>query len=153
MHIRKATLQDVPTLSEFSLALAKEVGVSLSDEGKKNIVEGVTAPIKNESHGFFLVAENDQEIIGSLFVTKEWNTWLNGEWWFLYDVYTKPEFRNQGVLRTLFTAVEEIGKQDPLFKGIRLLVLQNNTVAKAAYQNLGMKNFSREVWEKPLIYS
>lgn len=114
-------------------------------------MQGVLSPILDSSIGFFFIAEEEGKRIGSLFVTKEWNTWQAGEWWFLYDVYVLPEFRRKGVFENLFQKVEEVGKQDKKFRGIRLFVLESNLPAKKAYEKVGMQYLGRELWKKPFL--
>ena len=81
--IRQATAKDAESIAEFNRLMAFET------EHKKLIPEvilaGVNTMIANPSHGFYLVAEKDGEIAGSLMVTTEWSDWRNGVVWWVFE--------------------------------------------------------------------
>lgn len=73
MQIRQGNSSDINALVAFNQAMAQETeGLTLDDTILRR---GVTSLIENPSRGFYLVAEIDGEIAGSLMVTYEWSDW------------------------------------------------------------------------------
>jgi ribosomal protein S18 acetylase RimI-like enzyme len=147
--IRLGTLQDLDVLVEFNRAMAYET------EGKElplaTVTAGVETLLKNLDLGFYLLAEKNGKIVGSLMVTKEWSDWHNGLYWWLQSVYVSPEFRRQGIYRRLYEFVIEKAnnKQDEMrICGFRLYVEQQNADAQKAYKALGMREAGYKIYEK-----
>lgn len=145
MKIRLATPADAPALIEFNRAMALET------EGKELLPEvigaGVRSFLQNPGSGFYVVAHEGDQVIGSLLVTKEWSDWRNGDLWWIQSVYVRPEFRRRGVYRQLYRHVQGMAARDPGVCGFRLYVDRANTAAQATYRNLGMKKTSYRVFE------
>jgi ribosomal protein S18 acetylase RimI-like enzyme len=137
MQVRLATPQDAPVLVEFNAAMALET------EQKELLPDvigaGVHSLLGNPAAGFYLVAEKDDRVVGSLMITKEWSDWRNGTFWWIQSVYVRPELRRQGVYRLLYRHVQELAADDPAVCGFRLYVERENGRAQATYQALGMK--------------
>ena len=76
MIIRKATSEDRDAIVAFNQAMAFETENKTLPEDK--IVPGVSRVLSDENLGFYLVAEVDDKIVGSLMVTYEWSDWRNG---------------------------------------------------------------------------
>jgi ribosomal protein S18 acetylase RimI-like enzyme len=146
MQIRLATPQDAPVLVEFNGAMALET------EGKELlpgvIGAGVRSLLGNPASGFYVVAETEDRVVGSLMITKEWSDWRNGTFWWIQSVYVRPEFRRQGVYKRLYRHVQEMAAQDPAVCGFRLYVERENGRAQATYQALGMKETRYLVFEE-----
>ena len=94
--------------------------------------------IANPSHGFYLVAEKDGEIAGSLMVTTEWSDWRNGVVWWVQSVYVRDEYRRQGIYRGLYEEVKTLSNNDESVCGFRLYVEKDNVNAQKTYESLGM---------------
>ena len=145
MRIRLATPADAGALIEFNAAMALET------EGKELLPDvigaGVRSLLGNPAAGFYLLAEQDSAV-GSLMITKEWSDWRNGTFWWIQSVYVRPEFRRQGVYKTLYRHVQELASKDPAVCGFRLYVERENDRAQAAYGALGMKQTHYLVFEE-----
>ena len=145
MRIRLATPADAGVLIEFNAAMALET------EGKKllsNVIgAGVRSLLGNPAAGFYLLAEQDS-VVASLMITKEWSDWRNGTFWWIQSVYVRPEFRRQGVYKNLYRHVQELAANDPKVCGFRLYVERENSRAQATYSALGMKQTHYLVFEE-----
>jgi ribosomal protein S18 acetylase RimI-like enzyme len=145
MRIRLATAADAGVLIEFNAAMALET------EGKELLPDvigaGVHSLLANPAAGFYVVAEQDG-LIGSLMITKEWSDWRNGTFWWIQSVYVRPQSRRQGVYRKLYRHVQELAANDPKVCGFRLYVERDNSRAQATYSALGMKQTHYLVFEE-----
>jgi ribosomal protein S18 acetylase RimI-like enzyme len=146
MQVRLATPQDAPALVEFNAAMALET------EQKALLPEvigaGVRSLLGNPAGGFYVVAEKDRQVVGSLMITKEWSDWRNGTFWWIQSVYVRPEFRRQGAYKRLYRHVQELAANDPAVCGFRLYVERENGRAQVTYQALGMKETRYLVFEE-----
>jgi len=115
------------------------------------LTAGVNAVFDNRKHGFYLVAEVDGTVIGSLLVTTEWSDWRNGEFWWVQSVYVDPAFRRKGVYRSLYRVVRERAVQLPQVCGCRLYVERENHTAQATYKQLGMNDTGYRVFEEMIV--
>ena len=101
--IRQGELGDLQVLVEFNRALIYET------ENKQlpinDINAGVETLLKNPTLGFYLLAQKNNQVVGSLMVTTEWSDWRNGLYWWIQSVYVHPHFRHQGVFKALYQAV------------------------------------------------
>ena len=146
MRVRQATPADAPLLIEFSCAMALET------ERKELLPEvigaGVRALLANPAAGFYVVAEAEGRVAGALLITTEWSDWRNGTFWWIQSVYVRPEFRRQGVYKTLYRHVQGMAVKDPSVCGYRLYVERENSRAQATYLSLGMKETHYRVFEE-----
>ena len=55
--------------------------------------------------GFYLVAELNGRVVGSLMVTYEWSDWRNKCFWWIQSVYVEPAIVAAGIFTRLFQAV------------------------------------------------
>ncbi|HSA91351.1 MAG TPA: GNAT family N-acetyltransferase [Burkholderiales bacterium] len=146
MRIRVATSGDAATLIDFNAAMARET------ENKELLPEvigaGVRSLLGNPASGFYVVAEEDGRLVGSLMVTREWSDWRNGDFWWIQSVYVRPEARRRGVYRNLYRHVQELAASDPGVCGFRLYVDRENAAAQGTYGALGMKATRYLVFEE-----
>ena len=144
--IRQAEVKDAEAIAEFNRLMAFET------EHKKLLPEvilaGVNAMIANPSHGFYLVAEDGDQIAGSLMVTTEWSDWRNGVVWWVQSVYVREEYRRQGMYRSLYEKVKALAEQDPSICGFRLYVEKDNVNAQKTYESLGMEETDYLMYEE-----
>ncbi len=145
IHIRQANITDLNLLTNFNLAMAKETENLTLDEN--TLREGITAGLKNPEIAFYFVAELHGEIAGSLMITKEWSDWRNSFVWWIQSVYVVPEFRRQGIYRSLYEHVKDLSMQDENCSGIRLYVDKTNLNAITTYTNLGMNGEHYQLFE------
>ncbi|MEE6160023.1 MULTISPECIES: GNAT family N-acetyltransferase [Cylindrospermopsis] len=149
--IRQGELGDLQVLVEFNQALIYET------ENKQlpinDINAGVKTLLKNPSLGFYLLAQKNNQVVGSLMVTTEWSDWRNGLYWWIQSVYVHPDFRRQGVFKALYQAVKQQAKTQTSglkVSGFRLYVEKENVIAKRTYQSLGMEKSHYEIFEELL---
>lgn len=137
MNIRKALPQDLLALVGFNQAMALETENLTLDE--QILTKGVSAMLSNPEKGFYLVAEDKGEILGSLMVTYEWSDWRASNYFWIQSVYIRPQNRRQGIYRQLYQSVKTMAEQEGGAASFRLYVEQDNTKAQQTYQSLGMK--------------
>jgi GNAT superfamily N-acetyltransferase len=136
MLVRKAKTEDLNSILEFQLAMAKETeGVDLE---RSTVEKGVAAVLEDSSKGNYYVAEINGKIIGSLLTTFEWSDWRNGTVLWIQSVYVFPEFRRKGVYSKLYEHVKNRVLENHDLKGIRLYADKSNGGAHNVYQKLGM---------------
>ena len=144
--IRKATLNDSEAIQAFNIAMALETeGKTLRPE---SISRGVRALIEDPSKGFYLIAEREGAIVGSLLVTKEWSDWRNGDFWWIQSVYVTSESRRQGIYSDMYRRLQELAKTDGNVCGFRLYVEKENQAAQQTYERLGMQETHYKMYEE-----
>ncbi|WP_299492615.1 GNAT family N-acetyltransferase [uncultured Shewanella sp.] len=136
MQIRQAKYDDKTALVGFNLAMAKETeGRELDIE---RLTQGVSRLLESPEKGFYLVADIDGEIVGSLMVTFEWSDWQAKDYYWIQSVYITPSYRRKGIYKQLYQAVKERAKKAEGAASFRLYVGQDNEGAQHTYQALGM---------------
>ena len=145
IQIRPATESDVAVLAEFNQAMAWET------EHKRLVSETITGGVRSflarPDYGFYLVAEIESRVAGCLMVTFEWSDWRNGLFWWIQSVYVHPDFRQQGVFKTLYRTVETQAREAPGVCGLRLYVEQDNATAQETYRAMGMGETAYRIFE------
>lgn len=148
MNIRIANSQDAASLVDFNQAMALETeGKHLDAEVLKN---GVEAVFQDDKKGFYVVAEQEQQIVGGLMVTYEWSDWRNSWFWWIQSVYILPEARGQRVYSQLYDFVKHRARQDGGVCGIRLYVETENAHAQRVYEKVGMNPSHYLMYEEKL---
>ena len=144
--IRKATKQDAADIARFNIAMAMETE---NKELKKSEIEpGVKALFERPEFGFYMVAESEGKVIGTLMITKEWSDWRNGVFWWIQSVYVIPEFRRRGVYRSMYQKIKDLAAQNSDVCGFRLYVENENAIAQKAYLDLGMEETHYKMFEE-----
>ena len=133
--IRRAELRDAAAFVSFNEAMAWETEQLKLDPAK--LLEGVEGLFARPQYGFYVVAEVGAEITGGLMITYEWSDWRNKVFWWIQSVYVRPQFRGQGVYRSLYEGVKSMAKASDCC-GFRLYVETTNEAAQAVYKKLGM---------------
>ncbi|MEM7257248.1 MAG: GNAT family N-acetyltransferase [Pseudomonadota bacterium] len=146
INIRKATTADAKLISDWNRAMAWET--EHKDLPEPVILRGVQRLIEKPVYGFYLLAEIDGSIAGTLMVTTEWSDWRDGLFWWIQSVYVAPEFRRKGVYRALYNEVKSLAKQHPDVCGYRLYVEKDNEVAQRTYEQLGMHRTDYFMYEE-----
>ncbi len=144
--IRKAVESDSKTLVAFNMAMALET--EQLHLQKRKVEAGVKELFRNPEHGFYLVAEIEGRIVGSLLITTEWSDWRNGLYWWIQSVYVLPETRRRGVYRTLYRYIQEMAADHPEVCGCRLYVEKDNMAAQRTYTRLGMNESNYKMFEE-----
>ncbi len=146
-YIRLAHEADISSIAQFNQALALESENLQLDASI--LLKGVSAVIADAKKGFYLVAHNNEEIIGSLLITYEWSDWRNTMMWWLQSVYVVPAFRGQGVFTALLQAVELEAKNNAC-QLLRLYMEHDNQRAAKAYARNGFEQTHYLVYEKSI---
>ena len=137
MNIRIATAADAPELVEFNQAMALETEAKHLDP--EVLSRGVAAVFEDEQKGFYVVAEDDNRVVGCLLITFEWSDWRNGWFWWIQSVYVRPEARGKSVYSKLYAFVKQMAAQSMDVCGFRLYVDRENEHAQRVYEKLGME--------------
>ncbi len=146
MNIRIAKAEDAPNLVEFNQAMALET------EGKRLETEvlqsGVKAVLNDQSKGFYVVAEDENKIVGGLMVTFEWSDWRDKWFWWIQSVYIVPEFRGKKIYSLLYDFVKEKARNSGDVCGFRLYVEKENVNAQKVYEKIGMETSHYLMYEE-----
>ncbi|MFC1633376.1 GNAT family N-acetyltransferase [Planctomycetota bacterium] len=144
--VRMGEEKDAKILAKSNIAMAWET------EQKRLsppvVADGVQSLLSNPRHGFYVVAEIEHKVVGSLMVTFEWSDWRDASYWWIQSVYVKPEFRKKGVFRKLYAFVKEKASQETNVCGLRLYVEQDNLTAQNTYQKIGMNQTPYKLYEE-----
>ena len=146
IKIRVAEKSDLASLVTFNQLMAWETEQKTLDESI--LCKGVAALIADNNKGFYLVAEQDKKVLGSLMVTSEWSDWRNGVFWWVQSVYISPDFRRQGVYAQLYAEVKVLAEQQQNICGFRLYVEKENLIAQKTYESLGMEQSHYLMYEE-----
>lgn len=144
--IRQANDKDADIICTLNVDMAFETEKKRLDPDVT--LAGVHGLLTNPDRGFYLVAERDDNIVGTLMITKEWSDWRNGFFWWIQSVYVQPDFRRRGIYAALYRFVKKLAEPDPDVCGFRLYVEQNNTKAQSAYSSLGMQETHYKLYEE-----
>ena len=134
-QIRKAVINDIDSLIEFSLEEAKEA------EGLTKVHDtlraGITAALNDSSKATYwvIVDENDRPF-GNVSALKEWSDWNDGYYWWIQSMFISPRYRGKGYLQLLINAVKSEMKRENGLE-LRLYVHKTNKVAIRAYEKVG----------------
>ena len=138
--------KDCETIARFNISMAWET------EKKKLelpvVTKGVQTLLENPRHGFYVVAELNSEIVGSLMVTYEWSDWRCSEFWWIQSVYVKPQFRKQGIFRSLYEFLKDKAAKEHDICGFRLYAEKSNNTAHNTYVSVGMKEAPYKFYEE-----
>jgi ribosomal protein S18 acetylase RimI-like enzyme len=148
VSVRPATPDDLDTLATFNVAMAKETEDKPLDPD--TVRAGVRGLFESPSRGFYLVAERDDRLVGSLMITPEWSDWRNGAFWWIQSVYVRPEARRTGVYTALHRDVRRRAREKEEVCGLRLYVERGNETARETYERLGMTETSYRLYEEML---
>ena len=142
--IRDATPVDLPFLVASARAMALETEARPLAEAV--VMAGVAGLLARTERGFYLVAEQTQQSIGTLMVTYEWSDWRNGDFWWIQSVYVTADARRGGVFRALYAETARRAHATGAV-GLRLYVEQDNARAQATYTALGMQRSHYALYE------
>ena len=147
-QIRYAIPEDAESIIAFNQAMARETENRTLKE--KIISAGVLRIFDEPNHGFYLVAENRERIIGTLMVTNEWSDWRNGEFWWIQSVYIEKNYRRKGIYREMYQFVKKLAASQTDICGFRLYVEKDNTIAQQTYRSLNMEETPYLLFEEEL---
>jgi GNAT superfamily N-acetyltransferase len=145
MNIRKATRSDAREIIEFNIAMALETENKVLKPSE--IERGVNGLFDRPEYGFYMVAESDGQVVGSLMITFEWSDWRNGVFWWIQSVFVSPEFRRKGVYRAMYSVIQDLAAEQSQVCGFRLYVERDNRKAQMTYLSLGMDETHYKLFE------
>ena len=148
VRTRLAVADDAATLAGFNQAMALETEAKVLPDAVA--LPGVEEALRDAVHGFYVVADTGDEIVGSLLVTYEWSDWRNGRIWWIQSVYVRPGHRRRGVYRALHEFVRARARSTGGVVGLRLYVERDNAAAQRTYAALGMHETPYLVYEETL---
>jgi len=136
MKIRTAKIEDAEAITAQNISLAKESeNIILKPE---TALAGVKALLSDKKKGFYLVAEENDTIVGQLMITVEWSDWRNKPIWWVQSVYVQKEWRKKGVFTQLLDYIrQKARKQGVAF--LRLYAHKNNRSALLVYEKVGWR--------------
>lgn len=134
MKIRIAKIADAEVIMAQNISLAKESeNIVLKPEV---VLSGVKALISDKKKGFYLVAEEDESIVGQVMITIEWSDWRNKPIWWVQSVYVRKDWRKKDVFTYMLNYIrQKASKQGVAF--LRLYVHKNNRPALSVYEKTG----------------
>ena len=139
MEFRKATEEE----TEFILSQAHH---SLHEGTRGNMpadpkrAQEITRPLIEAKNGYYVVAVEEGEIRAWVLVGTNRDYFSQQEQGFIYDVYTLPEGRRQGLAKRLMKlALEQLREQG--YEQVRLNVFAGNP-ARDLYEELGFEEYS-----------
>jgi RimJ/RimL family protein N-acetyltransferase len=148
MIIRKATLNDADAITTQNILLATESEeISLSYE---TVFTGVKSLLSDPNKGFYVVAEENNKIIGQIMITFEWSDWRNTTIWWIQSVYVQKRWRKKGAFSKLFEYIQ----QQALYSQVHILRLythKNNIIAQKIYQHIGMEKQPYVIFQHNII--
>jgi len=133
--IRRAKLVDLEKLVSFTIEEAKEAeGLDLSPE---NVRRSILAALENDTLGkYWVLARENDEIIGNVSIIREWSNWKGGYYWWIQSLFIQPEFRGLGLMQMLMATVKEEARKGGGLE-LRLCVHSSNKRALKAYRKTG----------------
>jgi len=146
MLLRMACMEDAEKIARNNIMLAMEsenLRINYEDT-----LKGVRQIIKHREKGFYLVAEENNEIIGQVMVTYEWSDWRGMDIWWLQSIYVNKEWRREGIMKMLMEKIKKMAGNNVF--ALRLYLHESNENAIEAYKKVGMKKmpyfiFSMEI--------
>ena len=93
ISVRNATRADIPRLCAFQQNMALET------EGKRLdadvLAAGTSAVFDEPRKGFYIVAQTDGQVVGSLLITYEWSDWRAATFLWIQSVYVDAAWRRR----------------------------------------------------------
>ena len=145
--ITKGQIEDIENIAQFQVDMAMESEGTQLD--KDIVTKGVSAAMADENKGLYYIARVDGKAVGSLMLTREWSDWNNGWYWWIQSVYVAPDYRRQGVYKSMYQAVCTHAKQQNIAQ-VRLYVDKTNTRGQEVYSSLGMQESHYLIYETTL---
>ena len=134
MNIEKATLTDVPQLSDLlSVLFAQEQEFVPNPEAQ---IRGLTRILRQPELGFILLARDNGQVVGMVNILFTISTALGERVALLEDMVVRAEVRGSGIGSKLLARVIELARLAGC-RRVTLLTDQNNVSAQQFYQRQG----------------
>jgi GNAT superfamily N-acetyltransferase len=149
MNIRFATPEDAKKLAELRWHLHAETHPEQPlDMSLEDFVPAFCQGLGQLSSTVHLLAESAETIVAVLSVVRVSKLPspddLHGEWGYLTNVYTRPDYRNRGVGAALLTHAQAWARQT----GLELLTVWPSDASISFYQRAGFRRA-----EDPLVWN
>ena len=126
------------------------MSMALETEGKtldeSTLAAGVRAVFDSPNNGFYLVAEIDETVVGSLLITYEWSDWRGAVFWWIQSVFVDAKHRRRGVYTAMHNQIIRMATENGAC-GVRLYVEKTNLAAQKTYARLGMSESHYDLYE------
>lgn len=142
MKVRKAVLDDLPYLVNFTAEEAREAEGSIKIP--ETLEKGILVALRDPSIAtYWVLADENNTPVGSVSAVREWSDWNAGYYWWIQSMFLSKSQRGKGRMSLLLDAVKHEMKEQ---KGLelRLYVHKDNSKAVRAYQNA---HFSKSDYE------
>lgn len=147
LHIRRAEVSDSAAIAQFQVQMAWET--EQKTLSRPTVDAGVEAVFADPGRGFYLVAELDGSVVGSLLVTREWSDWRNTDIWYIQSVYVVESQRGNGCFRQMYATTVRLAQEQGV-RVMRLYVEHDNIKAQAVYERLGMARLPYAMYQTEL---
>ncbi|HJO83885.1 MAG: GNAT family N-acetyltransferase [SAR202 cluster bacterium] len=147
--VRRGMSEDAEHIIGFQQNMAMETEGKTLDPDL--IGAGVAAVFESDDKGFYLVAEAEGQVVGSLLVTYEWSDWRNATFLWIQSVYVDAAWRRKGVYSAMHGHVNDIATSRDGICGIRLYVEHENRIAQQTYNGLGMHEAHYYMYEVDFV--
>ena len=145
IHTRLSNEYDAPIIADFQIKMAKETeGLELDTSTVKN---GVLSVYRDPNKGKYYVATEEDIIVASMLITREWSDWRNSCIFWLQSVYVLPEKRGNGIYKQMYHHILKQVNESNEVAGLRLYVDIKNISAREVYTKLGMNGDHYQVFE------
>lgn len=151
LNLRRALWEDRERIAHFNQQIALETE-DLALEWER-VLSGVSALLKDPNKGFYVIALEQDDIVGQLAVTYEWSDWRNANFWWIQSVYVRSDRRRRAIYSQLHQHIKQLAENDPGVCGLRLYVEEENEVAQSVYHTLGMKRSYYHIMEDAFLYA
>ncbi|MCF8332735.1 MAG: GNAT family N-acetyltransferase [Bacteroidales bacterium] len=143
--VEQARKRHIARIVDFQIAMAQET--EEVDLDRETATKGVSAVFDDLSKGQYLVALENQQLIGTTLLTPEWSDWRNGYVYWIQSVYVLPEYRGKRVFATIYEHIKRLVMQHESLIGLRLYVDKTNEKAQKVYEKLGMNGEHYKLFE------
>ncbi|MFK7737492.1 MAG: GNAT family N-acetyltransferase [Pirellulaceae bacterium] len=143
---RRAEREDIETLVDFNCRLAHETENKSLD--RELVTRGVTRAFDQGEEAIYYVAVVENQVVGSLMLTREWSDWRDGWIAWLQSVFVREDHRGNRVFTQLLDHATKQLRIDPDVRGLRLYVEVDNTRAQNVYYKTGFGNPGYQVLEQ-----
>lgn len=145
IKVREARKSDLDSIVDFNIRLARE---SEDKSLEPSVVrEGVRRLLADPGLGRYLVATDEDRVVGQLMHTFEWSDWRCGMFWWLQSVYVAHEYRRAGVFSALFEQLLAMAREAGNVCGLRLYVENDNLAAQQTYERRDMRDPGYQIRE------
>jgi len=129
-------MDDAEAIAIQNIYLAKESEHILLN--LETVLSGVKALLSDKKKGFYLVAEENDSIIGQLMITFEWSDWRNKPIWWVQSVYVQKKWRKKGIFTQLLDYIQQKARRQGVMF-LRLYMHKQNKSALKVYEKTGWK--------------